>query len=216
MEEFESIDRRAQLLAQGANGLCYARMIAGPVIGAYLANTEPAERNGLLPGVLSAVALTDALDGTMARAAQSLDPTISSEKGAWLDQMADKVLYHSVVGGMVIGAVRRKQYLQASILGLNQGVQLARDIFVTRARAQASTRGIPTNARALGKAKTAVSLTSVVGLAFPESKDRSGVMRERVASVGLTLASCLSVLSGRSLVKDLSQKEQDYAAFNPR
>lgn len=148
-----SAERTARILKRTANGLCYARMIAGPLIGLYITR-QPEYRGWKTAGLIGLLSATDVLDGRLARQAAQLDPKTADERGAWLDQMADKVFTHTILGGMVVNAWRNQQPALAATLGINQAVQLTRDVLVTDIRKRASEHGVATNAQGLGKIKT--------------------------------------------------------------
>jgi phosphatidylglycerophosphate synthase len=207
--------RRARLLQSTANGLCYLRMAAGPLIGAYIAR-ERQHRSWKLAGLMGAVAITDALDGKLARKAAALDPRVKSQRGAWLDQMADKVFTHGVLGGMSMAAGQVNK-TKAAVIAANQVTQLARDVWITNVRKTAAEHNVPTNAQTLGKVKTGVLLASTIALASPLADIPYG---ESAAITGLTAGSTLSVISGISLANSLhagidvnEQAQQQPAAY---
>lgn len=191
--------RKARRMQRAANGLCYLRMAAGPLIGAYIAR-EKEYRSWKTAGLIGALALTDALDGKLARRAALLDPSVKSQRGAWLDQMADKVFTHGILGGMTINAARSNK-VQAAILAANQATQLARDTWVTEVRKRAAEHNVPTNAQTLGKIKTGVLLASSITMASPIAANEYGA---DLAIAGISSGSALSVISGISLANSLS------------
>lgn len=191
--------RRARRMQRVANGLCYVRMAAGPLLGAYIAR-EKNYRSWKTAGLIGALALTDALDGKLARKAALLDPSVKSQRGAWLDQMADKVFTHGILGGMTIN-VARSSKTQAAILAANQATQLARDVWVTEVRKRAAEHNVPTNAQTLGKVKTGVLLASSITMASPLGASECGA---DIAIAGISSGSALSVISGISLANSLA------------
>lgn len=191
--------RRARSMQRMANGLCYLRMAAGPLLGAYIAR-EKNYRSWKTAGLIGALALTDALDGKLARKAALLDPSVKSQRGAWLDQMADKVFTHGVLGGMTINAERSNK-TQAAILAANQITQLARDTWITEVRKRAAEHHVPTNAQTLGKVKTGVLLASSITMASPLAINECG---STIAAAGISSGSALSVISGISLAHSLA------------
>lgn len=100
--------------------------------------------------LFAAAALTDALDGAVARAAGA-----ESATGALLDPLADKVLVLGTLGGLVgLGAAN----------GVPVALILAREAFVTGARAVAAGRGVIVPASRYGKAKAVLQGAAVAAL----------------------------------------------------
>ena len=130
------------------NLLGIGRILATPVIMALLLADWPG--SSLAGGVLFVVAaLTDFLDGWIARARNQVSPL-----GVFMDLAADKVLVAGVLIAMVeIGLV--PTWMAATIL--------IREFVVQAVRQLAAVEDVVISARALGKAKT---LTTLVGLAL--------------------------------------------------
>ncbi len=206
--------RRARRMQRAANGLCYLRMAAGPLLGAYIAR-EKEYRSWKTAGLIGVLALTDALDGKLARKAALLDPSVKTQRGAWLDQMADKVFTHGILGGMTINAARSNK-TQAALLAANQVTQLARDAWITEVRKRAAEHDVPTNAQTLGKVKTGVLLASSIAMASPLATHEYGA---NLAVAGMSAGSALSVVSGVSLAHSLAAgievTEQAYIEEEP-
>ena len=190
--------RYARILQRTANALCYTRMIAGPLVGAYIAK-ERNYRSWRLAGTIGALAITDAIDGKLARKAATIDPTVKSQRGAWLDQMADKVFTHAILGGITVNVARTSRS-EAAFLATNQIVQLGRDVVVTNIRKHAAEHNVPTNAQMLGKIKAAELLTSSILMTSPLADSAAG---EATAVVGIAAGTALSVASGISLADSL-------------
>lgn len=191
--------QRARRMQRVADGLCYARMVAGPLIGAYIAR-ERQYRSWKTAGLIGLVALTDFADGKLARKAASIDRRVQSQRGAWLDQMADKVFTHGILGGITINAAHSSK-TQAAILTANQVTQLARDAWITEVRKNAAEHNVPTNAQTLGKIKTGVLLASSITMASPLANSEYGA---NLAIAGVSSGSALSVISGISLANSLA------------
>lgn len=190
--------RRARIMQRVADGLCYARMAAGPLIGAYIAK-ERNYRSWKTAGLIGALALTDYFDGKLARKAASIDKRVESPAGAWRDQMADKAFTHGIIGGMIVNVARtNKTY--AAVLAVDQLTQLGRDIWITSVRKSAAEHEVPTNAQRLGKIKTGALLTSCIAMASPLADYEVG---EAAAVTGITAGSILSIVSGVSLNNSL-------------
>lgn len=199
-------ERTARLLQQGANGLCYARMIAGPLLGLYIARQpESGYRSWKMATLVGVLSATDALDGKLARRAARLDPNVNDQGGAWRDQMADKIFTHAILGGMVVSAARNNQPELATGLLVNQAVQLTRDALITGVRKRASEHGVATNAQLLGKIKTGALLASTITMASPLATNHEGTasVGQIASSIGFTIGSGLAVVSGISLAHNL-------------
>ncbi|HJP71697.1 MAG TPA: CDP-diacylglycerol--glycerol-3-phosphate 3-phosphatidyltransferase [Candidatus Limnocylindria bacterium] len=141
-------DPRRGSVATLPNLLGIGRILATPVIMALLLADWPG--SSLAGGVLFVVAaLTDFLDGWIARARNQVSPL-----GVFMDLAADKVLVAGVLIAMVeIGLV--PTWMAATIL--------IREFVVQAVRQLAAVEDVVISARALGKAKT---LTTLVGLAL--------------------------------------------------
>lgn len=162
-----------------ANGLTVGRILATPpLVLLVLATPEGSLFAALLFGLL---ALTDALDGHIARSRQLI-----TTLGKLLDPFADKLL----VGGAMLALVATDRLpLWAAV------VIIAREVLVSALRQVAFRNGVVVPAGQLGKAKMALQVTMVLALlAF----GHGGAMWSDaliLATVLLTLASGLSYLS---------------------
>lgn len=107
--------------------------------------------------VFACAAVTDALDGALARRLRA-----TSALGAFLDPLADKVLVLGTLGGLVA---------RGGVDPLPVGLILVREIAVTGLRALAAARGATVGSNAFGKAKAGLQGTAVGGqiaaLAWP-------------------------------------------------
>lgn len=200
-------DRKAWWLQRLADGLSISRAVAGPVLAAYIARSRE-YRTPPTVAAIGIIAATDYFDGRIAEKAKRYRPDRQgSERGAWLDQMADKAFVHGIVGGMAIHAARNGEKAVAGVLAANQAVQLVRDTLVTRVRAEAQERGVPTGARWLGKLKTAATLTALTVKAMPPLP-RYETAQTWAATAGLAAGTTLSVVSGVTLVSELQNQIQ--------
>lgn len=198
-------ETKARWLQRLADGLSISRAVAGPAMIAYLAKSRE-YRTVPTVAAIGAIAATDFLDGKAAKKAKQYRPeNTMSEKGAWLDQMADKVFVHGMLGGMAIHAAKQGNKALAGVLVANQAIQLARDVWVTNVRKQAQEHDVPTGARWPGRAKTATTLTALTLMAVPPLRNCE-TAQTWVAAAGITAGSALSVWSGASLVHELRQE----------
>jgi CDP-diacylglycerol--glycerol-3-phosphate 3-phosphatidyltransferase len=158
-----------------ANGASLARVAAIPVVLVLLA--LPADSARLLAGaVYAAAALTDALDGFLARRQAT-----TSTLGSLLDLTADKLL----VSAVLIDLVGRQ--LAPSWVAI---MIVARELLVSGVRAFAAARGVAMPAGPLGKAKTALTHVAILAalLALP------GAPALLAAAAGLTVISATPYL----------------------
>jgi CDP-diacylglycerol--glycerol-3-phosphate 3-phosphatidyltransferase len=143
-----SDDRRPARISSPANLLGIARILATPVVIALILIGSPGL--GIAAFVLfGAAAITDFLDGWVARARGEVSPL-----GVFMDLTADKVL----VGGVLVAMVEvglLPTWMVATIL--------VRELVIAGVRQMAAAENVVIAARALGKAKT---LTTLVGMAI--------------------------------------------------
>jgi CDP-diacylglycerol--glycerol-3-phosphate 3-phosphatidyltransferase len=176
------------------NMLGLARIAATPVVMALLLYPFPGA--GLLAFVVfGAAALTDFVDGKLARARDEVSPL-----GIFLDLTADKVL----VAGVLIAMVQ-VSLLSAWIAAL----LLIRELVVQGVRQLAASADLVMPARAWGKGKTLATLVGMglLLLAFDATNDRP------LAGIGLSgwlyplglgtmiVATVLSVVSGLGYIR---------------
>ena len=140
-------ERRPARIGSPANLLGIARIAATPVVIGLMLVASPGL--GLIAFVLFCLAaLTDFLDGWVARARDEVSPL-----GVFMDLTADKVL----VGGVLIVMVEvglLPTWMVATII--------VRELVIAGVRQMAAAEDVVIAARALGKAKT---LTTLVGMA---------------------------------------------------
>lgn len=195
-------DTKARWLQKLANGLSISRTVAGPALAVYIAKSRE-YRTVPTVATIGIVAATDYFDGRLARKAKvHRTDQQGSERGAWLDQMADKAFVHSLMGGMAVHAAKQGDKAQAGILLANQAVQFARDTWVTQIRSEAQDHGVPTGARWLGRLKTATTLAALTAKALPPMA-RYETAQTWTAIAGVTAGTALSIVSGVSLVSEL-------------
>lgn len=162
-----------------ANGLTVGRILCTPpLVLAALATPEGSLVAAVCFGLL---ALTDALDGHIARSRQLI-----TTLGKLLDPVADKLL----VGGALVALVATGR-LAAAVAG----VILAREVLVSVLRWGAFRRGIVISAGPLGKAKMALQVTMVLVLLAFGPPDAFLIELLIAATVVLTVGSGLSYLA---------------------
>ncbi len=142
-----SSERRPARISSPANLLGIARIAATPVVIVLMLFAGPGL--GLVAFVVFCLAaMTDFLDGVVARARGEVSPL-----GVFMDLTADKVL----VGGVLVAMVEvglLPTWIVATII--------VRELVIAGVRQAAAGEDVVIAARALGKAKT---LTTLVGMA---------------------------------------------------
>jgi CDP-diacylglycerol--glycerol-3-phosphate 3-phosphatidyltransferase len=187
-------ERERGSLATLPNLLGVGRIVATPVIMVLLLADWPG--SSLVGGILFvAAALSDFLDGWIARARNQVSPL-----GVFMDLAADKVLVAGVLIAMVeIGLV--PTWMAATIL--------IREFVVQAVRQLAAVEDVVISARALGKAKT---LTTLAGLALlflasdvsgggPMAATGAGAALEAAGFWVLVVATALTVVSGLAYLR---------------
>ncbi len=177
------------------NLLGVARIVATPVVVILL--LEPFSGAGLLAfAVFAIAALTDVIDGRIARARGEVSPL-----GVFMDLTADKVL----VAGVLIGMVE-VGLLPTWIVAL----LLIRELVVQGVRQVAASADVVMPARQLGKAKT---VTTNLGIALlllafdaatggPLESTGLGVLLRNTGAWVMVVATALSVASGVDYIRD--------------
>jgi CDP-diacylglycerol--glycerol-3-phosphate 3-phosphatidyltransferase len=131
------------------NALTMLRILAVPVVVVALLVEMP---NGdiIAAAVFAAAALTDGLDGYIARSRGSI-----TTFGKLMDPLADKLL---IIGALVsLVSLGRLEAWVAMVI-------IAREVAVTILRTIAAERGIVIAASWLGKAKTVLQIAAVIAL----------------------------------------------------
>jgi len=158
------------------NALTLLRIFMAPLLVVVLLTEIPDKEYWGL-GIFLLAALTDALDGIIARRTDRMTTT-----GAMLDPIADKVL----MSAAFISLVELQQapaWMVTVIVG--------REFAVTALRLIALERGIPIAANWLGKAKTTSQVITVSILIFSLNSDRWDLL----ALVALWITVALTVAS---------------------
>lgn len=162
-----------------ANGLTVARILCTPVLVLFALATPQGHLAAAL--VFGVLALTDALDGHLARS-RKLITTL----GKLLDPLADKLL----IGGALLALVATDRLALAVAL-----VIIGREVFVSALRQVAYREGIVIAAGPLGKAKMALQVAMVLVLLAFGHGDAAALDVLIGATVVLTLGSGLSYVA---------------------
>jgi CDP-diacylglycerol---glycerol-3-phosphate 3-phosphatidyltransferase len=131
------------------NVLTLLRILAVPVIVVALLGETP-NGDALAAGVFALAALTDGLDGYIARRRRDV-----TTFGKLMDPLADKVLVIAALVSLV--SLGRLAAWVAMVI-------IARELAVTGLRAVAAEQGVVIAASWLGKLKTALQITAVFAL----------------------------------------------------
>ena len=182
-------ERSRPSVATLPNLLGIGRIIATPVVMVLLLVDTPG--SDLVAGLLfAAAAVSDFLDGWIARARNQVSPL-----GVFMDLAADKVLVAGVLVAMVeIGLV--PTWVAATIL--------IREFVVQAVRQLAAVEDVVISARAMGKAKTLTTLAGLALLFLAADAMTGGPLAATGAGSGLqlagfwmlVLATVLTVVSG--------------------
>ena len=162
-----------------ANGLTVARILCTPPFTLLVLATP--EGSLIAAAIFGALALTDALDGHLART-RNLITTL----GKLLDPFADKLL----VGGALLALVATDR-LSAVVAA----VIIAREVLVSVLRQVAFRDGVVVPAGTLGKAKMALQVTMILALLAFGSPSGAALQALVLATVAMTVLSGLSYLS---------------------
>lgn len=182
-------ERTRASVASLPNLLGLGRIVATPVVMALLLVDVPG--SDLAGGIIfAAAAVSDFLDGWIARARNQVSPM-----GVFMDLAADKVLVAGVLIAMVEASLV-PAWMAATIL--------IREFVVQAIRQLAAVEDVVISARALGKAKTLTTLAGL-GLVFlaadaasggPISATGAGEALELIGYWVLIIATVLTVVSG--------------------
>jgi CDP-diacylglycerol--glycerol-3-phosphate 3-phosphatidyltransferase len=134
------------------NTISVGRIAAGPLLLLLLISDGPVASNVLGLGFL-AVALTDLLDGYLARREGQV-----TRIGKLLDPLADKILVMTALV-LLVALGRIPVWAVPLVVAI-----LARESAVTGLRAMASAEGVVLGASSLGKWKTGFQIAAVTGL----------------------------------------------------
>jgi CDP-diacylglycerol---glycerol-3-phosphate 3-phosphatidyltransferase len=156
------------------NVLTLLRILAVPVIVVALLGETP-NGDALAAGVFALAALTDGLDGYIARRRQDV-----TTFGKLMDPLADKVLIIAALVSLV--SLGRLAAWVAMVI-------IARELAVTGLRAVAAEQGVVISASWLGKLKTALQVAAVFALIIWNPSPTS-------VDVLVYLAVAITVISG--------------------
>lgn len=163
------------------NALTLSRILISPLIVALLLK-ESRRRDRLAASALGVAALTDFLDGFLARRQGK-----ETRLGEFLDPLADKICISSVF----VMLARRGR-----LPGWVPGVIIGREVLITLFRVYAGTRGSSVPASVWGKLKTNSQLLALLAVITEEQERKPGVLRNAAvaAAVALTLYSGLDYI----------------------
>lgn len=163
------------------NALTLSRILISPLIVALLLK-ESRRRNRLAAAALGVAALTDFLDGFLARRQGN-----ETRLGQFLDPLADKICISSVF----VMLARRGR-----LAGWVPGVIIGREALITLFRVYAGSRGGSVPASVWGKLKTNSQLLALLAVIMEEQGKRPGALRDAAVAgaVALTVYSGLDYM----------------------
>jgi CDP-diacylglycerol--glycerol-3-phosphate 3-phosphatidyltransferase len=163
-----------------ATGLTIFRILLIPVFMVFLLGLDIVPRREVVAvGVFVVAALTDTLDGYLARSRNAV-----TVMGQFLDPLADKLLISAALVSLV-----ELDRISAWIAMLI----ISREFAVSGLRLVAAAESVVIPASRLGKIKTFVQIVAVVGLILPQFGDLAG---RPLSWYLLFLAAVLTVWSG--------------------
>jgi CDP-diacylglycerol--glycerol-3-phosphate 3-phosphatidyltransferase len=175
------------------NILTVLRILMIPVIVVALLN-ETKEGDVIAAGLFALAALTDGLDGYIARR-QRKETTF----GKLMDPLADKLLVTAALVSLV--SLDRLAAWVAMVI-------IAREFAVTGLRSVAAERGVVISASWMGKAKTGLQVAAIIGLIAFEPTP-VGVDVLVYAAVAMTLISGADYFLGLKRHMDESEPEPE-------
>lgn len=161
-------NRQAEGWRMAANGLSVMRALGGVGLGIRMAVSEYPPESYAEFLTVAGLSISDGIDGKMARHATSIDGQ-KSEKGAQIDQVADKVFAAGLIGGIVIGSIRsERSWLGGTVLAAGAVFGL-RDAYVNhlRNKVRKANPNISTAAQWHGKVKTTAQMAALLALTSP-------------------------------------------------
>ncbi|OFW56047.1 MAG: CDP-diacylglycerol--glycerol-3-phosphate 3-phosphatidyltransferase [Candidatus Solincola sediminis] len=159
------------------NSITALRILLAPVIACLLLEDDRL-RNSLAAGTIGVAALTDFLDGYVARKQSKV-----TRMGQWFDPLADKICF-STAFAMLAAKQRLPRWVPGVIIG--------REVLITLFRAYAGARGSSVPASIWGKLKTNSQLMTLLLIAM--HPDTDWYESAKNASVAVTIA--LTLYSG--------------------
>lgn len=204
-ESFKQIgERQAHWLRRGADGLCYSRILAAPILASYII-AKPDFKSTKLAATVSLLYGTDKLDGIMARHAANIIGQDTTRASAELDQKADKILTTALFGAVIIREYLNGNNNYAKMLAADIAIDGVRNIIVNNKRNNA-TEGVDVAAQEIGKQKQllfvlgAVTATSLIPGADSGSELSPG---QSIVTGMVNGATFLSILSGSKMVQSI-------------
>lgn len=186
--------KKKTLLRGVANTLPVVRAVAAPVIAEKIRTTKPEDRTWKLAAAVALIAVTDFIDGKIAR---KIGPT---KLGGWLDQTADKLfILPSLKALGDTGEISKNHFY----------IKVARDVGMTATRAVAEHYGHNTDAQKLGKYKAATEMATQLVAVSPLSQRPA--LTEGLATAATTLSIVSAVQYGVSYMRQQPQTQPNPA-----
>lgn len=176
------------------NALTLARILLVPVLVVAL-TVEAEAGSAIAAGVFALAALTDGLDGYIARSRQSV-----TNFGKVMDPVADKLMIAAALIALV--SLDRLAAWVAMVI-------IAREFAVSGLRIAAGQQGVVIPASSLGKAKTIVQVAAVLALIAASDADAAWVQALVYAMVVVTVVSGADYfLNFRRRLEELSRRDR--------
>ena len=159
-----------------ANAVTVARIGTVPLVArAMLRAHEDGGSPALAAALFNAVAVSDALDGHLARSRDS-----ETDFGRVVDPLADKALIAAALGVLV----HQRRLARSAAVAI-----VARELAVTAMRAVVGRRGVVVPASQLGKRKTTLQFGAITALILARDPRAAWARALVYAAVALTVAS---------------------------
>ena len=220
-----SISDRAAFYQYSANALCDMRSSAAPILFERIIG-NPDYHSWQLAGMLSALYVTDKIDGLLAKKCTALVTEIPEEQhqeilgndlleaiktGGRKDDLADKKLTHSIFGAMAISEFSNGNIAYSSVIAGADAVMHIRDTYVGKKRDRAAKDGIKSDARNLGKYKQLLLVTASVLAVSPltrKSKKETDTWSpgRSLVTANIVGGAIMSIISGVDQVRSLRDK----------
>lgn len=209
----ESREALGSVAEGGANLLSLSRVVGGPAIAKYIEKT-PDYRSWKLALGFGALALTDAIDGKLARWGRRFAGKREEDRrpfNSYLDQLSDKIMITSIWGAIAEQESRNGNKAYARAFGAAAAVDTTRNAIITYERLCADREDIDTRAQKSGKRKT-LKQVLITGAALSPLAN-SSVGRAIIGGAALQ-SSAESVTSGVELYNSFEAEREQRAAEN--
>lgn len=164
--------RLGKAMEIGADVLVGVRAVGAVGLNAYI-RTTPDYQSWRLAASFGGFAITDAIDGWMARTGRKLQGKDESIRRPWKsypDHLADKALTDATTEAIAERELRNSNTTYGTVVAASAGVYIARDIATTVDRVVADIQNIDTRAQASGKKKALKQFMLLTAALSPVAK----------------------------------------------